>query len=263
MQTMSMDTPILAALRVLIVDDEAPARARLRDLLGDISGPHPTRIVGMAANGEEALRLFEDAPADVVLADIRMPVMDGVELARHLARLEAPPAVIFVTAYDQYAVEAFELAAVDYLLKPVRAERLVAALAKVEVRRSVPDDTALAAMAPGERRHFSVSERGRILLLPVGDVLYFRAELKYVTARTREREYLLDESLVHLEEEFPQRFLRLHRNCLVAREAVQGVERAGDHESSDAHWEVILKGVDERLSVSRRQWPHVRQALGL
>src|SRR5690606_38214722 len=142
-----------------------------------------------------------DAPADVVLADIRMPVMDGVELARHLARLEAPPAVIFVTAYDQYAVEGFELAAVDYLLKPVRAERLAAALAKVEARRSVPDDNALAAMGPGERRHFSVSERGRILLLPVGDVLYFRAELKYVTARTCEREYLLDESLVHLEEE--------------------------------------------------------------
>ena len=124
-----METPTPAALRVLIVDDEAPARARLRDLLGDIAARHPTEIVGMAANGVEALRLLEAAPADVVLADIRMPVMDGVELARHLGKLASPPAVIFVTAYDQYAVEAFELAAVDYLLKPVRAERLAAALA--------------------------------------------------------------------------------------------------------------------------------------
>ena len=259
-----METPIPAALRVLIVDDEAPARARLRDLLGDIAARHPTEIVGMAANGVEALRLLEAAPADVVLADIRMPVMDGVELARHLGKLTSPPAVIFVTAYDQYAVEAFELAAVDYLLKPVRAERLAAALAKAEARRpAAPDDAALAGLAPGERRHFSVSERGRILLLPVSEVLYLRAELKYVTARTAEREYVLDESLVQLEEEFSRRFLRLHRNCLVARDAVQGVERVGEQEGSDAHWAVLIRGVPERLPVSRRQWPVVRQMLGL
>ena len=258
-----METPTLAALRVLIVDDEAPARARLRDLLGDIAARHPTEIIGMAANGVEALRLLETAPADVVLADIRMPVMDGVELARHLGKLASPPAVIFVTAYDQYAVEAFELAAVDYLLKPVRAERLAAALAKAEARRPAPDDAALAGLAPGERRHFSVGERGRILLLPVAEVLYLRAELKYVTARTAEREYVLDESLVQLEEEFSRRFLRLHRNCLVARDAVQGVERVGEHEGSDAHWAVLIRDVPERLPVSRRQWPVVRQMLGL
>ena len=259
-----METPTPAALRVLIVDDEAPARTRLRDLLGDIAARHPTEIVGMAANGVEALRLLEAAPADVVLADIRMPVMDGVELARHLGKLASPPAVIFVTAYDQYAVEAFELAAVDYLLKPVRAERLAAALAKAEARRpAAPDDAALAGLAPGERRHFSVSERGRILLLPVSEVLYLRAELKYVTARTAEREYVLDESLVQLEEEFSRRFLRLHRNCLVARDAVQGVERVGEQEGSDAHWAVLIRGVPERLPVSRRQWPMVRQMLGL
>lgn len=259
-----METPTPAALRVLIVDDEAPARARLRDLLGDIAARHPTEIVGMAANGVEALRLLEAAPADVVLADIRMPVMDGVELARHLGKLASAPAVIFVTAYDQYAVEAFELAAVDYLLKPVRAERLAAALAKAEARRpAAPDDAALAGLAPGERRHFSVSERGRILLLPVSEVLYLRAELKYVTARTVERDYVLDESLVQLEEEFSRRFLRLHRNCLVARDAVQGVERVGEQEGSDAHWAVLIRDVPERLPVSRRQWPVVRQMLGL
>src|SRR5690606_18596108 len=155
-QEESMETPTLAPLRVLIVDDEAPARARLRDLLGDIGAHHPSEIIGMAVNGVEALRLLEATPADVVLADIRMPVMDGVELARHLGKLAAPPAVIFVTAYDQYAVEAFDLAAVDYLLKPVRAERLAAALAKAEARRTAPhDDAALAGLAPGERRHFS------------------------------------------------------------------------------------------------------------
>ncbi|CAM5351298.1 LytR/AlgR family response regulator transcription factor [Thauera mechernichensis] len=249
------------ALRVLIVDDEAPARSRLRDLLGDIGAGQPSRVVGMAANGVEALRILEAEPADVVLADIRMPVMDGVELARHLGRLDKPPAVIFVTAYDQYAVQAFDLAAVDYLLKPVRAERLAAALGKLRPPARVADAT-LAGLAPGERRHFSVSERGRILLLPVADVLYLRAELKYVTARTAERDYVLDESLVQLEEEFPQRFLRLHRNCLVARAAVLGVERAGEQDG-EAHWAVLLKGVDERLAVSRRQWPAVRQALGV
>lgn len=251
------------ALRVLIVDDEAPARARLRDLLGDIAASEPTRIVGMAANGMEALRLLESAPADVVLADIRMPVMDGVELARHLGRLASPPAVVFVTAYDQYAVEAFELAAIDYLLKPVRAERLAAALARAAARRPAADGAALVGLAPGERQHFSVGERGRILLLPVADVLYLRAELKYVTARTVKREYVLDESLVQLEEEFPRRFLRLHRNCLVARDAVQGVERTGEPDGGDAHWAVLIRGVPERLPVSRRQWPVVRQMLGL
>ena len=249
------------ALRVLIVDDEAPARSRLRDLLGDIGAGQPSRVVGMAANGVEALRILEAEPADVVLADIRMPVMDGVELARHLGRLDKPPAVIFVTAYDQYAVQAFDLAAVDYLLKPVRAERLAAALGKLRPPARVADAT-LAGLAPGERRHFSVSERGRILLLPVADVLYLRAELKYVTARTAERDYVLDESLVQLEEEFPQRFLRVHRNGLVARAAVLGVERAGEQDG-EAHWAVLLKGVDERLAVSRRQWPAVRQALGV
>lgn len=248
-------------MRVLIVDDEAPARTRLRDLLGDIAPLQPNEIAGMAANGVEALRLVEAGGVDAVLVDIRMPVMDGVELARHLARLPQPPAVIFTTAYDQYAVQAFELAAVDYLLKPVRAERLAVALGKVR-RAPLPGAEALAALAPAPRRHFSVSERGRILLLAVADVIYLRAELKYVTARTAARDYVLDESLVQIEQEFGERFLRVHRSCLVARAAVRGVERVGEHEG-DAHWEILLVGVDERLPVSRRQWPAVRQALGL
>ncbi|HQZ03924.1 MAG TPA: LytTR family DNA-binding domain-containing protein [Thauera sp.] len=263
---MSVTTHGPAPLRVLIVDDEAPARARLRDLLGDILPTCPNVLVGMTSNGIEALRLLETESADVVLADIRMPAMDGVELARHLARLPSPLPVIFVTAYEQYAVEAFELAAIDYLLKPVRAERLAAALGKLRRRQPVSDqpmsDQQLAALAPGERRHFGISERGRILLLPVVDVIYLKAEQKYVTARTLGREYLLDESLVQLEQEFPLRLLRVHRNCLVAREAVHGVERVGEPDG-EGHWEVLLNGMDERLPVSRRQWPILRQALGL
>ncbi|AYH42738.1 LytTR family DNA-binding domain-containing protein [Azoarcus sp. DN11] len=249
------------ALRVLIVDDEAPARARLRDLLADVAPDQPTLLVGVAANGIEALRLIEQEPADVVLADIRMPVMDGVELARHLGRLENPPVVIFTTAYDGYAVQAFELSAVDYLLKPVRPQRLADALAKARRRLPLPD-AALAAIAPGVRQHFSVNERGRILLVPVADVLCLRAELKYVTARTAEREYLLDESLVQLEQEFAARFLRIHRNCLVARAAVVGVERAGEQEG-EPHWDILLAGLPEGLPVSRRQWPAVKQILGI
>lgn len=248
-------------LRVVIVDDEAPARARMRDLLADIAHEQPNHVVGVAANGIEALRLLESERADVVLADIRMPVMDGVELARHLGRLDNPPAVIFTTAYDEYAVQAFELSAVDYLLKPVRAQRLADALAKARRRIPAPD-AVLASLAPGARHHFSVSERGRILLVPVSDVLFLRAELKYVTARTAEREYLLDESLVQLEQEFAGAFLRIHRNCLVARAAVLGVERGGDQEG-EPHWDVLLAGLPDGLPVSRRQWPVVKQALGL
>ncbi len=249
-----------ASLRVLIVDDEAPARIRLRDLLGDIAAIQPSLVAGMAANGVEALRLIEAGGVDVVLADIHMPAMDGVELARRVAGLPRPPDVIFTTAYDRYAVEAFELAATDYLLKPVRAERLAAALAKVRARRPPPVPV-VAASDDGEP-YFNISERGRILLLAVTEVIYLKAELKYVTARTAERDYVLAETLVQIEQKFGERFVRIHRNCLVARSAIQGIKRVGDTES-EGHWEILLAGVDERLPVSRRQWVAVRQKLGL
>jgi two-component system response regulator AlgR len=255
-----------AALRILIVDDEAPARARLRDLLADLSGDIPTRIVGEAVDGVDALERLESVMADVALIDIRMPRLDGIELARHLARLPAPPAVIFVTAFDQYAVKAFELSAVDYLLKPVRAVRLAEALTKATrapssmaaVRQATEE------IAPGGRRQLRCSERGKVLLVPVSEVIYFKAELKYVTARTPEREFLLEESLSQLETEFSERFLRIHRNCLVARAAVAGFEREYDDPAGDGegHWVLILRGIDERLPVSRRQWPQVKALLG-
>ncbi len=246
-------------LKVLIVDDEAPARARMRDLLNDIAEQEPTQVVAMVANGAEALRLLDSAEVDVVFADVRMPVMDGVDFARQVAAREDPPGVIFTTAYDEYAVTAFDVAAIDYLLKPVRANRLAEALGKFRRARGAER---LVEEAGGARLNFSVTERGRILLVPVEDVRYLKAELKYVTAHTVERDYVLDESLVQLEEEFGERFLRIHRNCLVARLAVQGVERQGGSEG-DPHWAVLLEGVDEPLSISRRQWPSVKAALKL
>jgi two-component system response regulator AlgR len=239
------------ALRLLLVDDEAPARARLRDLLGDISAEVPSIVMAEAADGFAALERAQAGDLDVALIDIRMPGMDGVELARHLARLPSTPAVIFVTAFDQYAVQAFELAALDYLVKPVRAARLADALRKA--RRRADDAVRLEKSALAIRQNLSCLERGRILLLPVPEILFLKAEQKYVTARTAEREYLLEESLVHLEAEFSERFLRIHRNCLVARAVVTGVERAADQGDAEAHWQVILDGTAERLPVSRRQ----------
>ncbi len=251
-----------APLRILIVDDEAPARARLTDLLADIAAELPNRVVGAAADGIAALELLAGNEADIALVDIRMPRMDGIEFARHAATLPQPPAVVFVTAYDQYAVKAFELSAIDYLLKPVKAARLAEALKKA--RRIAADAPALRELAPQGRRHLRCLERGKVLLVPVEQVLYFKAELKYVTARTVEREYLLEESLAQLEDEFAQRFLRIHRNCIVARDAIAGMTRendAAEHEG-EPHWTLLLHGVSEHLPVSRRQWPHVKELLG-
>ncbi len=248
-----------APLRVFIVDDEAPARNRLRVLLIDVMTQMPNQIVGEAEHGAQALEMLPQAGADVVLVDIRMPVMDGIELARHLLKIDHPPAVVFTTAYDQYAVQAFELNAVDYLLKPVRAQRLVGALNKAQARGPLPSAT-LREVAPQARRHLSCNERGRILLVPVAAITYLKAELKYVTARTSGRDFVLEESLTQLEQEFGERFVRIHRSCLVAREAIAGFERAAA-EDTDAHWLVLLKDSEEKLPVSRRQWPAVRAAL--
>ena len=243
-------------LSILIVDDEPPARTRLRALLDDIQVNVPNRVVGEAENGIAALEQLQRTAVDVVLADIRMPGMDGIELAGHLGGMEMPPAVIFTTAYDNYAVQAFDLNAIDYLLKPVRAQRLVAALQKVVPARR-PSGEALATlgreMRGSGRTHLSCHERGRLLLVPVAEILYFRADLKYVTARTREREYLLDEALTHLEQEFAERFIRLHRAVLLARDAVAGFERAAGDDAEAYGW-ALVRGVDERLPVSRRQW---------
>jgi len=244
------------ALRVFIVDDELPARNRLRDLLHDCSEQLPLDIVGEAGNGQEALDRLMETPADVVLLDIRMPQMDGIELAQHLNKLPKPPVIIFTTAFDAYAIRAFELHAVDYLLKPIRLKRLFEALTRA--REAVPVQTeVLRDLLPEPRKFLSIHERGKIHLVPVEQVLFLRAELKYVTVRTAEHEYLLEESLTALEQEFAARFARIHRNCLVAKEAIEGFEKGG--EEGESNWQVKLKGLDELLAISRRQQHIVKE----
>jgi len=247
-------------LRVFIADDEAPARARLKEVLADIRGEVAASVVGEAANGLEVIERLPASSAEVLLLDIQMPGMGGIELARHLGGLENAPAIIFVTAHDRHAVEAFELNALDYLMKPVRAARLAAALKKSRAAGPVPR-ALLARASPAAREFFSVAERHRIQLVPVADVVYLKAELKYVTLRTRAGEHLIEEPLVDIEREFADRFVRVHRNCLVARAAIRGFERIAGGAEEEPHWNVVLDGIDERLAVSRRQWPAVKGVL--
>ena len=242
--------------RILIADDESPARARLRDLLDECRESFPLAIVDEARNGREALDVLNREKVDIVLLDIRMPEIDGMEAARHIAGMPEPPSIIFTTAFDSYAIKAFEVNAIDYLLKPIRVERLLAALNKTRASPK-PSRDALDAAANQPRRHLSVHERGKIILVPLADVLYLRAELKYVTVRTVDREFLVEESLTRLEEEFADAFVRVHRNCLVARSAIAGFER--NAEDSDSGWAVVVRGTGEKLPVSRRQHHVVKQ----
>lgn len=250
-----------AALRVLIVDDEAPARKRLRELLDDCAEALAVVPCGEAANGKEALEQLNETKPHVVLLDIRMPVLDGLETAEHLMKLEVPPAVIFTTAFDDYAIQAFEVNALDYLLKPIRVERLVAALRKAKAISGNRMEAIKAAVGKA-RTHFSISDRGRIILVPIGEVVYLKAELKYVTVKTAQKEYLLEESLVKLEQEFAERFVRIHRACLVARDAIEGFEKIDNHpedgEAGGTGWAVIVRGLPDRLPVSRRQQHVIR-----
>jgi two-component system response regulator AlgR len=245
---------------VAIVDDEELARGVVREFLRDEPG---VQIVAECANGFEAVKAVSDLKPDLLLLDVQMPGADGFAL---LERLDPRPAVIFVTAYDQYAVTAFDLSAVDYLLKPVRIARLADALRKVARTPTTGEALRQAGerLAPGGRRQLRCSERGKVLLVPAAEVIYFRADLKYVVARTAEREYLLEESLAQLEQEFGDRLLRIHRNCLVARQAIRGFEREREAAAGEgeAHWVLLLHGVPEHLPVSRRQWPQVKAALG-
>jgi two-component system response regulator AlgR len=247
------------SLRIVIADDEAPARNRIRDLLEDCAATFALEVVGEAANGRALIELLQRTPADVALLDIRMPEMDGIEAAQHIQKLPDPPSVIFTTAYDAYALKAFELHAVDYLLKPIRLRRLHDALTRVRSITPLSLDV-LQQLTPEARRHLSVQERGRLVLVPVDKILFMRAELKYVTIRTAEREHLLEESLTRLEQEFHEKFVRIHRSCLVARDHIESFERGGE-EGSESGWVVKLRGLDERLPVSRRQ-QHVMKEFG-
>jgi len=238
------------ALKVVIVDDEAPARSRVRDLLEDCASSFPIELVGEAASGRELLALLGTRPADVVLLDIRMPEMDGLEAARHLLKLPEPPSVIFTTAYNDHALQAFELHAVDYLVKPIRLRRLHDALTRARAITPLRLDV-LQRITPEPRQHLSVQERGKVMLIAVSDIRYLRAELKYVTVRTAAKEHLVEESLSRLEQEFAEQFVRIHRSCLVARAHVVGFEKEAA-EAGESHWVVILNGLDEKIPVSRR-----------
>ncbi len=240
-------------MRVLIVDDEKLARDRLRELLNEIGGH---TVVGEGMNGNEAVEKSAALNPDVVLTDIRMPGMDGLEAAMHLMGMENPPMVIFTTAYDQHALHAFEVNAVDYLLKPIRKDRLAAALDKAKkLTLQQLQEINQAQDSPQARTHISVHLRGNIRLVPVQDILYFMADSKYVTVRTAGEEHLIEDSLVNLEKEFGEKvFLRIHRNALVATDYIKGIEK-----STAGNWQVALKDLEKKLDVSRRHAAAVRR----
>ncbi|WP_295961157.1 LytTR family DNA-binding domain-containing protein [Rhodoferax sp.] len=245
----------MKTLRVLVVDDEALARSRLRTLLGDCTAP-AAEVAGEAANAAQALALLQTQHVDVVLLDIHMPGMDGVHLAQ-LLRSQIPPlAVVFVTAHAGYALQAFEVEALDYLTKPVRLERLQQALQKVE--RSVQVHSALEPDLAEEA--LVIHDRGRTERVPLSGVLYLKAELKYITVRTASKNYILDGALGELEQRYASVFIRIHRNALVSRRALRALEKHFDPEEGEG-WAVRLHGLDEPLMVSRRQLAAVREAM--
>ncbi|HSI24172.1 MAG TPA: LytTR family DNA-binding domain-containing protein [Methylotenera sp.] len=245
-------------LKILIADDEAPARNRMRDLLGDIDH---IEIVAEAKNGKEAIDLAENCKPDVMLLDIRMPVMDGIEAAQHAQKLAHKPHIIFTTAFDAYAIKAFDLNAIDYLLKPIRQERLQTAIDKAHALQpnQLESLKSLQDLQKKSRTHLSIHERGRVMLVPIESIIYLRAELKYITVRTVEREYLIEESLTHLEAEFSQCFIRLHRNCLVAPQFITGYEKRLSNDN-EQQWVALLRNIPETIAISRRQQHLVKQS---
>lgn len=245
----------MRALKILLVDDEALARSRLRALLGDCTAPASV-VAAEAGDAVQAMRALQHQSFDAVLLDIHMPGADGLALARLIAGLPRPPAVVFVTAHAGHAVQAFELDAVDYLTKPVRLERLRQALQKVERTMQASIEREL----EKTEETLLIQDRGRTERVPIGEVLYFKAELKYVTVRTAGRSHILDGSLSELEARFGSRFMRIHRNALIARGAVRALEKHFDPEEGEG-WAVRLHGLDELLAVSRRQLGAVREAI--
>jgi len=232
-------------LRTLIVDDEAPARERLKSLLAELEN---TQIVGEAMNGEQALQLVVDLSPDVVLLDVRMPGMDGLEAAHHLSSLVEPPAVIFTTAYDEYAVNAFDAQAVGYLLKPIRKEKLVAALQQAG-RLTRPQLQKLTAAGAGteHRTHIAARHREGIRLIPIEEILFFLAQQKYTTVRHAKGEDLIEDSLRVLEEELGSQFVRIHRNALVNVRHLDAIDR-----NPEGQYTVRVRGSTDALQVSRR-----------
>ena len=240
------------ALSVLIVDDEPLARQRLKALVEANTVP-VCRVVAEAGSVDAAARLLAATPCDLVLLDIVMPGGSGLKLADDLRRLPCAALVVFVSAHSEHALRAFEVDAVDYLTKPVRRERLQAALLRAAQR--LAQEPAAAQAGPV----IVVSDRGRVLRVPVAEVLYLKAELKYVTLCSQNATWLLDEPLAELEPRLGEGFLRVHRNAVVALAAVRALARR-EGASADEGWQVQMANGDW-LAVSRRQLPAVREVL--
>ena len=240
-------------LRVLIVDDEPLARARLRALLEAQPG---VQVIGEAGDGETALAACDAEAPELVLLDITMPGIDGLETARRLGALQSRPAIVFCTAFDAHALSAFEAQALDYLVKPVRGERLAAALDKVRTFLAGRSRQQDGAPAGPPRSHLCARLRGSLRLIAIEDIRYLQADEKYVVVHHARGEDLIEESLKSLEAEFPTRFIRIHRNCLVARDEIVELQRAPD---GQVH--AVLRNVATPLEVSRRCLSQLRDTL--
>ncbi len=240
-------------MKILLVDDETLARQRLRRLLEDAGEEH--EVVGEAANGVEAVDASHRLAPDLVLLDIRMPGMDGLEAARHLLELPEPPAVIFCTAYEEHAIQAFDLQAVGYLLKPVRRDNLLTALASTKRLNRVQLAT-LREQESDRRSHIAARTHKGLELIPVENIRYFQADQKYVTVRFTEGEVIVDDTLRELEEEFGDLFVRVHRNALVATRTIEALVK-----EADGQVRLKLADIDETVDVSRRHLPSVRKTI--
>jgi two-component system response regulator AlgR len=241
-------------MKILIIDDEPLARQRLHSVIDELGAG---TVIAEGATGEQAVSLCQQSQPDVVLLDIRMPGMSGIEAAHHINKLDAPPAIIFTTAYDDYAIPAFDTHAVAYLLKPVRKERLDEALSAARrLTRVQLQELGRNVSEREQRQHISARLGGELRLIPIADIRYLQAEHKYVTVRYGQGTVLIEESLKSLEEEFPAEFLRIHRNALVALRYLASLEkeRGGGHR-------VKLRDVPESLEVSRRHLPNVRKVM--
>ncbi len=240
-------------MNILITDDEPLARQRLERLLQDLEGHRCFQ----AKNGVEAVQLCTQQSIDVVFLDIRMPEMDGLEAAYHLAQMDTPPAVIFVTAYDDYALKAFSVNAIDYLLKPVKQEQIKDALSKA-TRLNRIQVNKLADETPNspKRQHISARVRGEIQLIPIKDIVYFQADQKYINVRHLKGEVLIEEPLKQLENELDDKFVRIHRNALVNKSYIAGLTK-----NNDGHLLISLKQCDQQLEVSRRHASEIRKLI--